>query len=294
MKNIVLAYDGSSFADEAAAMFAHLPHNERIKLTVLTILEIPLVSGDYSTAAWVADAAARERQLAQEKFVKVEQMFDGANVDLEHHIAEGHAGRTIVEVAADRGADLVVVGARGHSTISRMLLGSTSDYVATHASCSVLVVRPTGLLESKRALRIAIGYNDSPPAQAALEDLLEICQGKDTEVRVLSVACYVLGFYDEMVPDPESIKQEATQAMQRAVEKLKAVNPSTRGVLLEKPHIGDGLVTSTEDIHTDILVIGETPHSAIARLILGSVSRYVLRHATCSVWITRNRALANS
>lgn len=287
MKNILLAYDGSTFAEEAAAMFAHLPHHDRIRLTVLTVLEVPLVSGGYAAESWVTQAAQQERQLAKEKFAKVEQMFDGANVDLEHLIVEGHGGRTIVDIATQRGADLVVVGARGHSTISRMLLGSTSDYVATHAPCSVLVVRPTGLVQAQRALRIAIGYNDSPAAQAALEVVMEICQGKETEVRVLSVACYVLGFYDEMVPDPESIKQEASQSMQQAVEKLKAVNPSTRGVLLEKPHIGDGLVSATEDIHTDILVIGETPHSAIARLILGSVSRYVLRHAVCSVWITR-------
>ncbi len=294
MKNILLAYDGSTFAEEAAAMFAHLPHRDRIKLTVLTILEVPLVSGDYATAAWVAEAAERERQLAAEKFVKVQQMFDGANVDLEHCIADGHVGRTIVEVAAQRGVDLVVLGARGHSAISRILLGSTSDYVATHASCSVLVVRPTGLVKDKRTLRIAIGYNGSPPAQAALQDMLEICRGEETEVRVLSVACYVLGFYDEMVPDPEVIKQEASQAMQQAVTQLQAVNPTTRGILLEKPHIGDGLVSAATDIHTDVLVIGETPHSPIARLILGSVSRYVLRHASCSVWITRNRALADS
>jgi hypothetical protein len=35
------------------------------------------------------------------------------------------------------------------------------------------------------------------------------------------------------------------------------------------------------------VVVGETPHSVLARLVLGSVSRYVLRHAQCSVWIAR-------
>ena len=57
-------------------------------------------------------------------------------------------------------ADLVVIGAKGHSQIDRILLGSTSDYVATHSHCSVLVVRPTGLSEApQKTLKVAVAYD---------------------------------------------------------------------------------------------------------------------------------------
>ena len=46
-----------------------------------------------------------------------------------------------VLVAAAVGADLLVVGSRGHGAMAGMLLGSVSEYVVAHAPCPVLVIR---------------------------------------------------------------------------------------------------------------------------------------------------------
>lgn len=291
MKNVLLAFDGSDHAENAAWLFAHLPHDQQIQLTVVTVLEVPHVMHRSLSAEWIEQSVARERDLALENFLKLERMFAGANVSLQHEVREGSAGHTIVDLAKELEADLVVVGSQGHSPISRMLLGSTSDYVATHAPCSVLVVRPTGLQKVKRPLRIAIAYNGSPPAQAAVEEVADICKGQETVVRVLSVASYITGFYGEMVPDALAIKQEAQDALDRAVAQLRRVNPRTTGLLIEQQHVGDALVSFAKDIKADVLVIGETPHSRLGRLLLGSVSRFVLRHLESSVWVARNRSV---
>lgn len=51
----------------------------------------------------------------------------------------------ILDVADDIGADLIVVGSRGHGVGRRLLLGSVSTKIAHHASCDVLIVRsPAG------------------------------------------------------------------------------------------------------------------------------------------------------
>ena len=47
----------------------------------------------------------------------------------------------ILQEAAEWGADLIVVGSHGHGGLDRFLLGSTSETVATHAACSVEVIR---------------------------------------------------------------------------------------------------------------------------------------------------------
>jgi nucleotide-binding universal stress UspA family protein len=58
-------------------------------------------------------------------------------------------GRTAeVLVRAARGADLLVVGNRGHGGFTASLLGSVSHYCVHHASCPVLVMRGSG--ERKR------------------------------------------------------------------------------------------------------------------------------------------------
>jgi nucleotide-binding universal stress UspA family protein len=56
-------------------------------------------------------------------------------------IWEGDPAEAIVEAAAAEGADLIVVGNRGHSGVGRALIGSVSDEVVRNAGCPVLVVR---------------------------------------------------------------------------------------------------------------------------------------------------------
>lgn len=57
---------------------------------------------------------------------------------VKHIVAEGSAARALIDVA--EGADLLVVGSRGHGGFHGLLLGSTSQHVVTHAPCPVLVV----------------------------------------------------------------------------------------------------------------------------------------------------------
>jgi nucleotide-binding universal stress UspA family protein len=56
-------------------------------------------------------------------------------------VVSGHAGDQIVSAILANRTDLVVVGARRLGAVRRLLLGSTSEHVLTHAPCSVLVVR---------------------------------------------------------------------------------------------------------------------------------------------------------
>ncbi|WP_013324904.1 universal stress protein [Gloeothece verrucosa] len=53
----------------------------------------------------------------------------------------GEAGKNITDMAQSWGADLIVLGRRGRRGLSELLLGSVSNYVIHHASCSVLVVQ---------------------------------------------------------------------------------------------------------------------------------------------------------
>lgn len=61
------------------------------------------------------------------------------DLSIETAIAEGHAAPVLVE--ASRGADLLVVGSRGHGEFAGMLLGSVSEHCVTNAHCPVLVFR---------------------------------------------------------------------------------------------------------------------------------------------------------
>ncbi len=289
---VVLATDGSEHANEAAKFLAHLPHSKQLEISVLTIVNVPYLSSASSASGWRSETIQRETKAAQETYQQIAEMFEGADATLQHIIGEGYLGETIVEEAAKRDADLVVMGARGRSTISRILLGSTSDYVATHAPCSVLVIRPTGIQADQHPrLRVALAYDDTGPSQAAIEEFSEFEWGPQTEMHVISVVSYVSEFLNEVVIEPDDVKKEMENAVRTAAKQLHKVAPSVHSHLIECDHIGDGIVIFTEEQDCDLVVMGNTSRSKLGQWLLGSVSRYVLRHAPCSVWITRNRMI---
>jgi nucleotide-binding universal stress UspA family protein len=69
----------------------------------------------------------------------IREAGDGSPLDVSSLVLEGHPAHVLVEVSL--GAQLLVVGSRGHGGFAGMLLGSVSEYVIAHASCPVLVVR---------------------------------------------------------------------------------------------------------------------------------------------------------
>ncbi len=68
------------------------------------------------------------------------------HVLIESRIVEGHPSPALVE--ASGGADLLVVGSRGHGEFVGMLLGSVSEHCVSNARCPVLVVREEQSIET--------------------------------------------------------------------------------------------------------------------------------------------------
>ena len=56
-------------------------------------------------------------------------------------VINGLPKKEILEKADSFNADLIVVGSQGQGAFSRFLLGSVSQYLATHAKCSVMIVK---------------------------------------------------------------------------------------------------------------------------------------------------------
>ena len=64
-----------------------------------------------------------------------------AGVTTEFAQVSGSPGRTICNFARTWSADIIVMGRRGRSGFSELILGSVSNYVLHHAPCSVLIVQ---------------------------------------------------------------------------------------------------------------------------------------------------------
>jgi nucleotide-binding universal stress UspA family protein len=136
---ILVGYDGSKGGKAALRRAAVLAKEFKAELTALWVRE-PLprytdLPGEPESEAEAGDDYYEER----EKEVGVVAAELGIKIACETR--RGHPAKNIVQAAADKGCDLIVVGHSDHSEMWGRLLGDTADRISDHAHCSVLIVK---------------------------------------------------------------------------------------------------------------------------------------------------------
>ena len=140
---VLIAYDGSASADHAiAAAAALLPADSAVVLTAWETIVFagpmgfanPYIDPDVENARGEPAAELAERGAG----IAREAGFASAEPRAEH--AGQAAWATILEVARERDASAIVLGARGLSPVKSALLGSISHAVAQHSDRPVLIV----------------------------------------------------------------------------------------------------------------------------------------------------------
>lgn len=139
-KKILVAVDGSptSAAAFRAALQQALAWNA--ELHIVYVIETGLfksIPAD-NTVEMLYNMLQIEGQNVVENFVSAGER---AGITPNVHFEQGHAGETIVSLAKEIEADLIVLGPHGKSDIDRLLLGSVTSFVIAHSSSSTLVVR---------------------------------------------------------------------------------------------------------------------------------------------------------
>jgi len=136
---IVVGVDGSDPSTRALRWAAHQAKLTGTKLKVVTSWEYPPTLGWAPPYPSDFDPNEDARKAVQEAIDTV--LGADAALVAELEVTEGHPAFVLIEAA--KGAELLVVGSRGHGAFAGMLLGSVSEYCAAHAPCPVVVVRHT-------------------------------------------------------------------------------------------------------------------------------------------------------
>ena len=146
--HIVAAVDFSQASAHAAAFATSLAEEADAHLTLLHALDLPP-----QVEAWMVESEAGQSRLEQWRQGALARLRDLVPADartychVEERVETDAASRVILDVAAERRAGLIVIGAHGGGRLDRMFVGSTAERVVRHASCPVLIVRSRGGLD---------------------------------------------------------------------------------------------------------------------------------------------------
>jgi nucleotide-binding universal stress UspA family protein len=293
---ILLAHDGSSGATQAGDLVTAIAWPADSVVRVVSVIEPTMVA----LSAWaggVADYSVdADRQITDyytSELNDTVRRLTGPNRTVEGAVLRGRPATGIVDEARAFGADLVVVGSRGHGAIASLVLGSVSGEVVDQAPCPVLVARHSAMA------RVIFATDGSPSAESAQALLSDWPIFDGLPIRVVSVADVPQPWHTGIAPtmyaqvaeafarDLEEAQREHRRIADESVERLRAGGRDA----VADVRVGDAateVIAAAVSFGADLTVLGSRGRTGLKRLLLGSVARNVVHGGSTSILVVRD------
>lgn len=274
----IVGVDGSPDGCTALNWAVTMANDVGGEVTPLTAWRVPLpISLGANHRVLEVDRLGLEAEAAFLAAATVAEVADPDGVVGEPRVIEGHPAPVLL--AESNSGACVVVGRRGVSDLKHRLLGSVSQYVATHADGPVVVVPASWVHAPCR--RIIVGFDGSEHAAAALRWALATAP-TGAEIIALIAIDLVPWLRPELVEERYGdLLDEARTRLLKAVDDIDAARVAERRVVLHGAR--QALAAAGSD--ADLIVVGPRGIGGVARSILGSVSTWLLHDAPCPVAI---------
>lgn len=277
-KNVLVGVDGRPNGRDAIALASRLV-DPAGRLTLAHVHTGALRPVHAVTPGMLDDERSESHEL-------LERERSSASVSAELvSVVSATPGRGLHQQAEELGADLLVVGSCSHGAFGRVMLGDDTRGALNGAPCAVAVAA-RGYAEHPSPLaRIGVGYDESPESTAALAMAREVAAPTRASVNVLEVVPIATYAYTGMMPP--AIGESIDALLKEANDRMKQL-PDVEG---EAVYGLTGEELASFGDRVDILVVGSRGYGPMKRLVLGSTSDYLQRHARCSLLVLPRVAL---
>jgi nucleotide-binding universal stress UspA family protein len=307
---LLIAHDRSICSDAALDDLgrAGLPHSADVLVLSVADVLLPPNGGspEPSDPEWVvaainnartrcAQAVDEARTAALSASKRIQDEHPGWEVRAE--TAADSPAWAVIDKAREWKADLVLVGAHGHSGTGRLILGSVSQRVVADASCSVRVARgPTGKKDSP--VRLIVGIDGSPDSDMALREVAARAWPAGSEIRLITVidsvmsAALAFSSLDPATAGWLNKKNIDARALAKRMNKVAAETLSSGYAVSSLVREGNPkliLVREAKRWKADCIFVGAKGMRGIERFLIGSVSMAVAARASCSVEVVRSK-----
>lgn len=270
VERVLAATDGSEHGLSAVVTSAYCARRSGARLDVVTVAESLL-------SPVGVDIALYEETFADQLREQVEAQMAGAEVaDAPLHLEVGFAAPVITRVAAEVDADLIVVGAHPRPTVARYLVGSTAERVIRMAHRPVLVA-----IEQREEpfRRVLAAVDLSGQSRRVVESAVATAVACGSELRGLYVQDQLTPLLAEAaVYDEEEMRRHAEGQLKQTLDAIAVPSEVRVDVEIREGQAGQEILRAAEDWDADLIVMGAHGFGFFNRLLLGSISTYVLRH----------------
>lgn len=285
-KNILVPVDGSALSERAVAPALTLAAQDgaRVILMRTPVVEVAMVPtveffGNYSLRG-LDQAVERARHETSAYLQSLQQTHGRGEHRIQTLVVDGDPAEAILQTAAERQADLIVMSTHGYSGVTRWLMGSVTERVLASAPCPVLVIRSDQPLR-----RMLITLDGSELAERVLAPALDIAAAFRAAVTLLRVVKQVTSAQIHELEGVEHglglrVQDELTDDANQYL--LDKAHHQPGGTLLTAVRTGDApslILNYVETNGIDVVAMATHGRSGAQRWVYGSVTEKVLRNS---------------
>jgi nucleotide-binding universal stress UspA family protein len=211
-----------------------------------------------------------------------EMYVPNVSVDVEYHLREGDAAAEILRMAGDLRPDLIVVGTHGRTGLSWLLAGSVATSIVRRAPYPVLAVHRPERPRQDGEIRVILHPTDF---SAGCESSLRVARAMARDLGARLVLFHVVPFgfsgTEMTVPIDPAAYREALEEERQLVDGPDLKYPVE--VRLARGDAAEGILRTAAELDCGLIVMGTHGRTGLSRLLMGSVTEYVVPRADCPV-----------
>jgi nucleotide-binding universal stress UspA family protein len=274
--------------DAALAVAQWLAAEQERPLHAITVLEpnemvavaagVPVLPEHYHAEERAAIAELLEERLSRTAV--------GHGTARRVDVIDGSAVHTVADVARERDAHAIVVGTGQHGALGRLVYGERAVQITRLSERPVIVVPPNAVAGPVSAAIVAVDF--SPASQRAARYALDMLadRGRLTLVHVKSAVNLSeegAGWWEE------AYERRTADLFRRFSAPLRSERGITITAQMLHGDVAEALLGLAREEQVGLIACGGRKHSFIERVLLGSVSTEIIRHAECTVVVMPDR-----
>lgn len=286
MRSILLPNDFSPDSHVAVTTASQLARHSNAKLTLLHVLE-PMPQ-------WPV-ALFELQKSAEEALADISRSMESEGVERATTVTRiGRPPETILEVARETDADLIVCGAGRLSPFDRYSVGPTALAVIEDAAVPVLAVPPRGAPPQFKRILCPVDQSSASAEGLAYAAALASKYGGELIVMTVvpKVSLIVAAADARQFEDAKLIHDAHWREDFKAfldAHPISGVHVTTY-VGTGRPH--EQIIAAAKERHCDAIVMGATGRSGLARVMIGSTTRRILDDLPCALFVVKRRKAA--
>jgi len=299
LKKVLWAFDGSKESEDAlrwATLFSH-SYGAKIAGVYINQISVPVTYLNPDFVNYYYEFAQETAKHLKQRMENFKSELLKENIKLNVEIHDGEASEKLVEIAGSYKADLIVMGKRGQSLLSRLFVGSTTLKVLRSSHINVLSVKSKPNGETPKISKILTPVDLEDNAFDLIKYSIELANKFNSEIALVNVFWIDSQVYNM----PYDLVEESIKNSEHNLDKtlnevlidfeqseIREIRNRIKTRVLHGPSPGVTIADYSNNKGFDLIVISSKFKNVLEKIFLGSVAEKIIQGSKCSVLVLKS------